>query len=222
MKKISARRGEEMTRRFQQFFAAMLLVTGMLCPGVLSAAAPDPTQQLKPFIDKITSILASSSFENESRRDICQRVIDVAPEGFDFREMSKRVLGKQWRDLDAKQQEDFVALFMRLLQWAYIGKIEEYAGQSVEFVDQRVRGNRAEVKTLLVDAQRTVPVSYIMLLKKEQWKVYDVVVEGVSLIRNYMEQFRDILRTEGFPVLVEKIKKKINELEAQDRAAPKA
>ncbi len=178
-------------------------------------ATPDPIEQLRPFVKKITEILANEDFKDDAKCDFCQRVIDVARERFDFREMSKRVLGKQWRKLSTEEQDGFEDLFTRLLQHAYIGKIDEYAGQEIEFKKQRIKGNRAEVQTLFVDNNRSIPVSYIMLLKGDQWMAYDVVVEGVSLVRNYMEQFREILRKDGYDGLVQQLENKINQIEAE-------
>ena len=104
-------------------------------------------------------------------------------------------------------------MFTRLLQYAYVEKIDEYSGQQVQFTQQRIKGERAEVQTLLVDKNKSIPVSYIMLLRGDQWMAYDVVVEGVSLVRNYMEQFSEILRKDGYPALVKQIEGKIAELE---------
>ena len=141
----------------------------------------------------------------------------VVRERFDFREMSKRVLGQQWRKLDAQEQTRFEELFTDLLQYAYVGRIEEYSGQKVEFVQQRIRANRAEVQTLLVDKDKSIPVSYFMLLQGQDWMAYDIVVEGVSLVRNYMEQFSEILRKEGYPGLVKQIEEKIVQFEQETK-----
>ena len=168
---------------------------------------------MKPFLTKVTDILSNEEFKKDTQCTLCQRVIDVSHERFDFNEMSKRVLGKTWRTLSAEDKAAFVELFTDLLQYAYIGKIEDYAGQTVEYKQQRIKDNRAEVKTELIDKDKSIPVSYIMLLKGDQWMIYDVVVEGVSLVRNYMEQFREILRKEEYSGLVKQIEDKIKELE---------
>jgi phospholipid transport system substrate-binding protein len=176
---------------------------------------PDPTEQMKPFVQKVMNMLKNADFKEDPKCIICQRLIDVSRERFDFNEMSKRVLGKTWRKIDKDKQAEFVDLFTHLLQFAYIGKLEDYTGQAVIFKQQRIRGKRAEVKTIIADAQKPVAVSYIMLLEGDQWMVYDVVIEGVSLVRNYMEQFREILRKEKYSGLVKQIKIKITELEAE-------
>jgi len=177
------------------------------------AAAPDPTEQLRPFLAKVTAALSDPGLKRMTKQQQCDRMIGVIRERFDFQEMSKRVLGQQWRNLADKEQQEFELLFTQLLQYAYVGKVDDYSGQQVQFIQQRIRGDRAEVQTQLVDRNKSIPISYIMLLRNDQWMVYDVVAEGVSLVRNYMEQFGEILRKDGYPGLVKQLKEKIAELE---------
>jgi phospholipid transport system substrate-binding protein len=177
------------------------------------SAAPDPTEQFRPFLKKITETLADPGLKTIPKPEQSQRIIGIVSEHFDFREMSKRVIGQQWRNLSEKEQGEFEQLFTQLLQYAYVEKIDEYSGQQVQFTQQRIKGERAEVQTLLVDKDKSIPVFYIMLLRGDQWMAYDVVVEGVSLVRNYMEQFSEILRKDGYSGLVKQIEQKIAELE---------
>jgi phospholipid transport system substrate-binding protein len=198
---------------FTSVFLFFLLANG-LCPGVHAAQNPDPSEQLRPYIDKIVSILTDPELQGEEaclkRRE---KVMAMAQERFDFDEMSRRVLGPQWRSLSADEQNHFVGLFTTLLEHAYIGKIEDYSDQKVEIRNQRVRNDRAQVETDIIDKNIVIPVSYIMLLKNGEWLVYDIVVEGVSLVRNYMEQFKEIIRKNGYPSLLKQMEKKIGELE---------
>ncbi|MCL7488141.1 MAG: ABC transporter substrate-binding protein [Desulfobulbaceae bacterium] len=197
----------------------MILAAGMMffigVPGSTSAAQPpDPTEQMRPFVDRIVAILTDPDLQGEEK---CikrrEKVMEVASERFDFHEMSKRVLGRTWNTLDKDDQDYFVSLFKRLLEHAYIGKIEDYSEQKVVFRDQRVRGDRAQVDTDIVDQDLVIAVSYIMLLEGDMWKVYDIVVEGVSLVRNYMEQFKEILRKESYASLLKQVEDKVTELE---------
>ena len=180
-------------------------------------AAPDPTEQFRPFLKKVTDALADPALKTLPKNEQGRRMVNVVRERFDFREMSKRVLGQQWRDLNDSEQKDFEDLFTQMLQYAYIGKIDDYTGQKVEFSQQRVKGERAEVQTLLVDKDKSVSVSYIMLLRGDQWMAYDVVVEGVSLIRNYMEQFKEILKKDGYAGLVRQVKEKVEQIEKEKK-----
>ena len=186
-------------------FLVSFCFMGMALSQSAASATPDPTEQFRPFLKKVTDILVDPQLKTIPKNEQGRKIISVVREHFDFREMSKRVLGQQWRELNAQEQGEFEDLFTQLLQYAYIGKIDDYSGQEVEFTLQRIKGERAEVQTLLVDKGKTIPVSYIMLLRGEQWMAYDVVIEGVSLVRNYMEQFKEILTKEGYAGLVKQI-----------------
>lgn len=195
------------------FLPLLVLVATLLGTQSAVSATPDPTEQFRPFIDKVTKTLADPGLKTLPKHEKSRRVISVVREHFDFREMSKRVIGQQWRNLSNDEQNEFESLFTQLLQYAYVGKIDDYTGQQVQFTQQRIKGERAEVQTLLIDKDKSIPVAYIMLLKGDQWMAYDVIVEGVSLVRNYMEQFNEILRKDGYSGLVTQIKQKIVELE---------
>jgi phospholipid transport system substrate-binding protein len=204
-------------RRFLSFFAVAVAMILLCWQGSALAAPPDPTEQLKPFIENIVKQLKSKEFREDTTCSQCRQIIVLASEHFDFREMSKRVMGKQWRTLSPEQRDQFVALFTKLLQYAYIGQVGDYVDRKIEFKKQRIKGTRAEVQTLLVDKDKTIPVSYIMMLKGEKWMVYDIVVEGVSLIRNYMEQIRSVLKDEKFAGLIKLLEEKISTLENQKK-----
>lgn len=206
-----------MQRRYFLFSVITLFLFSLAPPLVMGAKGPDPTAQMKPFIDKVMGILEHADFKKDPKCIICKRLIDVSRERFDFNEMSKRVLGRTWRKLNKEEKEEFVDLFTRLLQYAYIGKLEQYTGQKIIFKGQRIKGKRAQVQTEISDGQQSIAVSYIMLLEGDQWMVYDVIIEGVSLVRNYMEQFREILRKEKYAGLVKQIETKVQQLEEERR-----
>ncbi len=205
-------------QNFQRSFVVLLsLFLFALTVSQVAAANPDPTEQLKPVVDKIVSLLKDTDFRKQPVVDQSEVIVKIVSERFDFREMSKRVMGKQWRSLNVEQQDQFVALFTKLLQYVYINQVDDYLDKKIEFTDQRIRRDRAEVKTLLVGQDKSIPVSYIMLLEKGSWMAYDIVVEGVSLIRNYMEQVNTVLRDEKFPGLISMLEKKITKLEAGEK-----
>ncbi|MCW5210866.1 ABC transporter substrate-binding protein [Desulfobulbus sp. N3] len=205
-------------QNFQRGFVMLLsLFFFALTVSQVAAANPDPTEQLKPVVDKIVSLLKDTEFRKQPVVDQSEVIVNIVSERFDFREMSKRVMGKQWRSLNVEQQDQFVGLFTKLLQYVYINQVDDYLDKKIEFTDQRIRRDRAEVKTLLVGQDKSIPVSYIMLLKKDSWMAYDIVVEGVSLIRNYMEQVNTVLRDEKFPGLISMLEKKITKLEAGEK-----
>ena len=205
-------------QNFQRSFVVLLSLFFLaLMVSQVAAANPDPTEQLKPVVDKIVSLLKDTEFRKQPVVDQSEVIVKIVSERFDFREMSKRVMGKQWRSLNVEQQDQFVGLFTKLLQYVYINQVDDYLDKKIEFTNQRIRRDRAEVKTLLVGQDKSIPVSYIMLLKKDSWMAYDIVVEGVSLIRNYMEQVNTVLRDEKFPGLISMLEKKITKLEAGEK-----
>lgn len=204
----------------RQHLLSCLLMLVLSVLALPAFAAPDPTEQMKPFVDKIIAQLKQPEFRKETADSQTRKIVALASEHFDFQEMSKRVVGKAWQTLTPAQQEQFVSLFTRLLQRVYIGQVDSYIEKKIEFVGQRIKDGRVEVKSQFVDAQKNIPVSYILLLKGDKWMAYDIVVEGVSLVRNYMEQIQSVLREKQFAGLTEMLENKIKELEAQAGAKP--
>ena len=167
----------------------------------LAMAFSGPTEALKPTLNGIMSILSNSDLAgNKHKLQRRSKIMDVAEQGFDFQEMSKRVLGRTWKKIDGQQREHFVGLFTKLLENVYIGKLEGYSGQEIIYKDERVKGKRAAVSTVVQNQGKLIPVNYIMLEKSGNWQVYDINIEGVSLLRNYREQFKSIIRKKSLKV----------------------
>ncbi|WP_417909930.1 MlaC/ttg2D family ABC transporter substrate-binding protein [Candidatus Electronema sp. PJ] len=178
----------------------------LLCSFIGQAlAAPNPTEQVKPFIHRVVSQLQDPSFKQDTVDNRIDRIVTLVSEHFDFQEMSKRVVGKPWQTLPAAQQQEFARLFAKLLGHIYIDKVDAYVEMKIEFGKEQIKGERAEVKTMFVDAAKSIPVSYVMMLKGDKWMAYDVFVEGISLVRNYMEQFKGIPQDQLIPVLEKKL-----------------
>jgi len=206
-------------QNFQRIFIFVLSLFLFTTAYQVFAANPDPTEQLKPVIDKVVTLLKDSKFRQQPVVDQSEEIVKLVSERFDFHEMSKRVMGKQWRSLNSEQQEQFVALFTKLLQYVYIRQVDDYIHKRIEFSGQRIKKDRAEVKSQLIDGNKTIPVSYIMILRKGQWMAYDIAVEGVSLIMNYRKQIGTVLRDEKFPGLISMLENKISKLEAGEEDA---
>jgi phospholipid transport system substrate-binding protein len=190
----------------------ILLLFVVLCGlplGIVSAEEVTPTDELKPVLNDLTAVLSDEDFKGKehlvARRD---KIMSLIKRGFDFREMSKRVLGKKWRQIDDKEKDNFTSLMTKLLENVYIGKLESYSGQQIEFVAEKVKGQRAQVTTLIENNNVKIPVHYIMRKNDSNWLVYDINIEGVSLVRNYQEQFKSILRKEDYKGLVKVIEDK--------------
>lgn len=174
-----------------------------------------PTTQLQPTIEALFTILDDISLQGdaniEARRD---KIMAAITSRFDFREMSKRILGKTWHDLSEEDKDYFVSQVTKLLENVYIGKLETYGGREVEFVAERIKGKRAQVTTLVPFEGSNIPIHYIMQREQDEWLVYDINIEGVSLVRNYMEQFRTILQQQQYDGLIKTIEEKNKEFVA--------
>lgn len=166
-------------------------------------------EQLRPTLSKLTSVLADPGLKgDEKKSERRAKIMDSIKVGFDFREMSKRILGSTWNSITAAEQDYFTEQMTKLLENVYIGKLEDYSGQTIGYVSERVKGDRAQVSTLIEDKGVQIPVHYIMALVGGKWMVYDINIEGVSLVRNYMEQFKSIVRTQKFPGLIQVLEEK--------------
>ena len=195
----------------KKIFLLLIVLCG-LSLGTASAKEVSPTTALKPVLSDLTSVLGDESLKGNAhlveRRD---KILSLINRGFDFREMSKRVLGKTWRKIDIKEQDRFTALMTKLLENVYVGKLESYSGQEIEFVAEKIKGERAQVTTLVENGDVKIPVHYIMTKTESNWMVYDINIEGVSLVRNYKEQFSSILRKDDYQGLVKVIEDKNRE-----------
>ncbi len=192
----------------------MILMTGSLSWG----DDHSPTAQLQPVIEEILLILDDDSFKGvENKEQRRNKIMAAVSSGFDFREMSRRVLGRTWNDLSAEEKDYFVSQVTKLLENVYIGKLESYGGRTVEFAAERIKGKRAQVTTLIPYEQSKIPIHYIMQREQDKWMVYDINIEGVSLVRNYMEQFRTILRQQKYEGLIKVIEEKNRTFADEDK-----
>ncbi len=191
----------------------VFLVIGlMLCSAVLAlpvSATKGPTETMKPVLEDLTKLLNTPDLQGDAHRDERRlKIMSTIKAGFDFQEMCKRVLGRTWQEISPAERDHFTELMTKLLENAYIGKLEDYHYKKIEFVEEKIQGDRAQVTTLVEKDDVKLPVHYILQLTPKGWMVYDINIEGVSLVRNYMEQFRAILRTDNFQGLVKIIEEK--------------
>jgi len=187
----------------------MIICVFMLLP-FIAGATDGPKEQARVTIDKTLAILKDRDLKKPSRakerRALIRKEISSI---FDFTEMSRQALGVHWSQRTEAEKKEFTALFSDLLEKTYIGKIEGYSNEKIFYDEQTIDGNYATLKTRIVTAKNvTVPVVYRFLYKDQRWVVYDVVIEGVSLVGNYRTQFNRIIRQESYKGLVKKIKNK--------------
>jgi phospholipid transport system substrate-binding protein len=196
--------------------AALVLTLALVVGGLAarSAAAGPPSEQLKTQVDRVLKVLDDAELKKESKvKDRRVAVRRIANEIFDFSETARRSLGRHWQARTPAEREEFVALFSDLLERSYISRVELYGGEKIQYVGDSIEGEQAKVQTkLLTKSGSDIPIEYRMHRKGDRWLVYDVVIEGVSLVANYRTQFNKIIQTSSYQELVRKMKTKQEEL----------
>ncbi|PYO51339.1 MAG: organic solvent tolerance ABC transporter substrate-binding protein [Candidatus Rokuibacteriota bacterium] len=195
------------------------LVASLVAALVLILASPvyagAPTDTLKGTVDRIVQILADPALQDkpEQRR---AEVRKIAEGIFDYPDTARRALGPHWSARSPQEQQEFAKLFADLLDRAYVSKIELYQGERVRYVGETADGDEATVKTVIATKKSSdIPVDYRMHRKDGRWLVYDVIIEGVSLVSNYRTQFNKVVQTESYDALVQRLR-------AKDTAEPSA
>jgi len=190
--------------------SAIFGLTLQLLVGAAGAWAGPPTEIAKQVIERALNALNDPSSQGEARRQKVKRIVDPY---FDYQEMAKRSLGPAWGKLSPGQRQEFVALFSQLLEASYSDKIEKYAQRvKIDYTGEILDGEYAEVRTVVVKANDRIPLNYRLMNEGGTWKVYDVVIEGVSLVSNYRSQFSRIIHESGYAELVKRLKTKVSEL----------
>jgi phospholipid transport system substrate-binding protein len=142
----------------------------------------------------------------EARRSAIRSAAEPA---FDWREMASRTLARHWPPRSEAERAEFVQLFGDLIRRSYITQLEQYSSEPIRFVGERVEGDLGVVSTRFVPKQgQEIPVDYRLLCRDGRWRVYDVVVEGVSLVGSYRSQFDKVIRTSSYPALVKRLRDK--------------
>jgi len=193
--------------------ACALIVLGGVT--VQPAAAGGATEAMKGTIDEVLKIIQDKELKQPARaEERRQRLEQVVGDRFDYQEMSRRALGSPWNSLSDKDKQEFVALFRTLLTNSYSDKVETYSGEGVQYINERTEKDYAEVRTKVLSGKTEIPLDYRLLNKGVEWRVYDVVVDGVSLVSNYRGQFSKILRSSNYADLVEQLRKKSDKIKA--------
>ena len=185
----------------------MTVAVCLLLPG--AALAGPPTDILRGTIDQVLSILRQAELDSDTKREKIRAVIN---QRFDYRAMSQSTLAQNWRNASAEQKRRFVELYARLMQDTYLVMVEEYTNQEVSYGDEKIRKERyAQVDTVILDQGKQIPVNYKLRLKDGDWFVYDVIIEGVSMINNYRSSYQQIVKSDGMDGLLLKIEAKLEE-----------
>jgi len=179
----------------------------------LPATAGAPSDQLRAQIDRVLKTLEDPHLKQDGRaKERRLAVRRIANDIFDFGETARRSLGRHWQPRTPAERDEFVQLFSDLLERSYISRVELYGGEKIQYLGDSIEGDQAKVQTkLLTKGGSEIPIEYRMHRKGERWLVYDVIIEGVSLIANYRTQFNKIIQTSSYQELVRKMKTKQEE-----------
>lgn len=205
------------TRRLLSPVVAVALIL-FLAAGV--GAAPKPQEVLQNNIDQFTDLLEKPEYQGQANRDKLEdKIWEIVPDVFDFEGVARLALGPHWRKFNEKQQKEFTDLFSKLLGDNYIDKIvDNYSGEKVQFNETEIVNDRkAIVDTVVIGEKNDIPVTYSMWNRGGLWRVYDVKVEGVSLIKNYRSQFNEMLVNNPPKYVIDRVKEKLAAGDSSDR-----
>ena len=188
----------------------VFVLTAALSIVARSAAAGVPTEQIKTTVEKALVVLKDPQLKTPAkmseRRDQLRQILFAR---FDFTEMARRALGANWRRRTPQEQEEFVRLFTEVLERAYAGIIESYSDEKILYTNERIDGSFADVGSKIVTSKgEEYSINYKAHLVSNEWKVYDVVAENISLVNNYRSQFNRVIAHESYDELVRRLKNK--------------
>lgn len=188
----------------------VFLLTAALSIVARSAVAGVPTEQIKTTVEKALVVLKDPQLKTPAkmseRRDQLRQILFAR---FDFTEMARRALGANWRRRTPQEQEEFVRLFTEVLERAYAGIIESYSDEKILYTNERIDGSFADIGSKIVTSKgEEYSINYKAHLVSNEWKVYDVVAENISLVNNYRSQFTRVIAHESYDELVRRLKNK--------------
>ncbi len=201
---------------------ALVLAAALAAAAAAHARTPEEARleaehALEQSVTRILSLIENPNYVNpQTREPLRLQIEDEVYHCFDFAEFSARTVGQAWQGFTEDQRTAFTDAFAELLFSTYLSQIDGYNGEQVRYVGSRCNeaGTRVEVSTeLTMQDGRIIPIAYRMMPKKGTWVVYDVFVEGVSLVRNYRTQFQDILSRSSPDELTERVRKKAREVD---------
>ena len=214
---MEARRSSPSGRPARRILAAVVAVSVALLTAPAPSRAGEPTDQVRGAIDRVLEILKKKDLQAKDKRAERRTLLRVEiSKAFDFDEMAKRSLGPTWRQRTPEERKEYVTLFRQVLENSYLGKVEAYQGEKIKYGKESVEEGRiATVETLIVTGKgQEIPLNYRMMKEKPEWRVYDVVIEEISLVNNYRSQFGAILQRSSFQDLLARLREMVNTSES--------
>jgi phospholipid transport system substrate-binding protein len=180
---------------------------------LLPAYADAPLSTVQVNVNKVLDVLRDPSLKADSAKETKkEKLRSIYGSMFDEVELSKRTLARNWNKLNTAQRREFVTLYQEVLEKAYIDKILSYTNEKIAYEKEtKLADNQVEVQTEIITSSKKIPIFYRVILNNGSWKVYDVIIENVSLVQNYRTQFNNILEKNSPEQLLEILRKKVKE-----------
>ncbi|MDQ6990831.1 MAG: ABC transporter substrate-binding protein [Mariprofundaceae bacterium] len=197
----------------------MLLGLCMLAVPVLSVGSENhdgPKAVVEAAVGGIVKVLKERTSKGALTEKDRQAIRQQVTGRFDYREMARRSVGRSWKKHTAEQQAAFTAIFRDLLEYTYGNRLTAYKDQVIEYDAAEFRKSKARVKTRVIDAHKSTPVAYRLHHTPQGWMVYDIKIEGVSLVGTFRKDFKSSLKRHGFDALLEALRKKVLKMKAKD------
>lgn len=203
-------------KKAYHFGIAVLLLCCFLATAAPASADMTPTETIKEAVDRIIEVLKDPKVNSQDgKSDVIRVLSDMADDYFAFDELTMRSVGRPWLKMSEEQRAEFIKSFRRLLELTYLQKIRQYDDEKVEYKRELVKGDRAMVLTSVVAKDTVYSVNYKLIKRDSRWYVYDIIGENISLVKNYRQQFNEILHDGSVQDLIDKIKEKVEKLEAK-------
>jgi len=198
-------------RTHSRFIALAVLLLFMSTP--LTIHASEVTDKVRSTVDGIINILREETLRSPGKKEERRALIrNLILKSFSFEEMSKRSLARHWRERSDEEKKEFIALFSDLIENSYIEKVERYTDEEIIYAGEKRKDGRALVKTIIISKGNEIPINYKLIKTTDDWMVYDIVIEGVSLVSNYRSQFISTIRATSYEELVVKLREKVGKI----------
>ena len=172
-------------------------------------ALPDPQLEVEKMVNSVLEVLQNKEMDSVQKKAL---VSGRVQKFLNVESMSARALGNYWGEATTEQRQQFSDLFLKVLEGTYLNRIDDYSAGKVKYLMQRVKDDKAIVDTVIVSNEMEIPVNYLLIYREGSWQVFDLVIEGVSLIRNYHSSYSEIIRRDGYDGLLVLMRKKVDEM----------
>jgi phospholipid transport system substrate-binding protein len=196
--------------------ATVALLASMVLPAQ-AAQANTPDTVIRDTVEGIIHVLDHRTDKNRISEVDRVAIRKIISDHFDFHAMSRLSVGAPWNDATPEQRSRFTTLFKELLEYSYGNRLSAYHGQTIHYDAAEYRGNRARIKSMIIDTDKQTPVEYRLLKDGDDWRVYDIRIEGVSLVATFRTDFQNEIDSVGFDGLLKSLAKKVDELKAKDQ-----